>query len=90
MQTLKTTYSQEVIKETQAALKGDLTMLVSRLLPYLEDDFAQLEPSQRIKLFESLLPYTIPKLKQIDTTVEDKRPEPIQLGIVFPDTEEPL
>jgi hypothetical protein len=52
----------------------DLRQLVSDLLEQqfekVQHDFNELRPSQRVRMFAELLPFAIPKMREVDTTIK--------------------
>lgn len=53
-------------------VRDSFTKLLEDNLEQLKDDFKELEPKDRIKLFLDLSKYVVPQLKQTDVTTKGK------------------
>lgn len=53
-------------------VRDSFTKLLEDNLEQLKEDFKELEPKDRIKLFLDLSKYVIPQLKQTDVTTKGK------------------
>ena len=57
------------VNKATSKVRESFTNLLEDNLEQLKDDFKELEPKDRIKLFLDLSKYVIPQLKQVDTDV---------------------
>ena len=60
-------------KGAKNKVSQDLRLMVSKLLENqfinVQNDFENLRPHQRVRMFAELLPFVVPKMKDIDASV---------------------
>jgi len=74
-------------KGTQNKVTVELKMWLSELLDMnrkqIEEDFKQLEPKDRLQMFEKFLQYTIPKMQSVQTKIDFNKLTDAQLDNII-------
>ena len=67
------------INRTTKVAKEFILKIVNENLETIENDFKQLEPKDRIKLTLDLMTFVIPKLRQVEATIESSNTDNTEL-----------
>lgn len=66
-----------VSNKNTSKVRDAFTLLLENNLDQLTEDFKELEPKDRIKLFLDLSKYVIPQLRSTEVTGDSEKPIPI-------------